>query len=59
MWDETVVARGGCEVASCILKHSDTLDNVGLEIEKLIIWSDNCAGQNRNFIVVSAYVFGA
>lgn len=55
MWDETVGARGGCEIASCILRWAE--ENIGTEVEELIVWSDNCAGQNRNFIIVSAYVW--
>lgn len=54
MWDETVGGRGGCEIASAMYKWA-SIELELTEVEELTIWSDNCAGQNRNFAVVAFY----
>jgi len=46
LWPETVAGRGADEVASCILKYVSVAD---IRAKKLVIYSDNCAGQNKNF----------
>lgn len=54
MWDESVGARGGCEIGSAILKWA--LNELSCStVEELTVWSDNCPGQNRNLLVVGAY----
>lgn len=45
LWHEGISGRGGNEIASCIWKNV-TGGMTGKN--KLIIWSDNCAGQNKN-----------
>ncbi|KAJ8941649.1 hypothetical protein NQ314_010293 [Rhamnusium bicolor] len=54
MWHEGVSGRGGNEIASTILK----VLNSGITEEKhLLVWSDNCAGQNKNRMVIYVLVF--
>lgn len=53
MWDETLGARRGNEVASCILKWG--LRYLNSETKSLTIWSDNCTGQNRNILIALCY----
>lgn len=54
MWHEGVSGRGGNEVASTLLK----LLNSGVTQKKhLLLWSDNCAGQNKNRMVIFVLVF--
>lgn len=54
MWDETVGARGANEVSSCVYKWAMS-EIVGTEIEEITIWTDNCAGQNRNLVLAMCY----
>lgn len=53
MWDETIGARGGNEVASCVLKWC--LKFLNSDTNYLTIWSDNCTGQNRNIMIALCY----
>lgn len=54
LWHEGVSGRGANEVASCLLH----LLNKGLTYKRnLIIWSDNCAGQNKNKIILFTLIF--
>ncbi|CAF4946988.1 unnamed protein product [Pieris macdunnoughi] len=55
MWDETVAGRGGNEMASGLVKFFEQLEDVRLE--EVTIWSDNCAGQNKNISVMMAYLW--
>ncbi|KAJ4430817.1 hypothetical protein ANN_19408 [Periplaneta americana] len=54
MWEEHIGGRGGNEIASCLLK----VLNMGItEKKRLIIWSDKCAGQNKNRVTVFMCLF--
>lgn len=55
MWDETVAKRGANEVASCLFSFINRKAKVGVKDFRL--WSDNCAGQNRNRIVFFMYLY--
>ena len=56
MWDESKGGRGGIEMASGILKWAlNELPNS--DIEELIVWSDNCAAQNRNMAIIACYLW--
>ena len=46
VWNETVAKRGSCEIGSCLKMYIDTY--VPANIKKLVIFSDNCGGQNKN-----------
>ena len=52
LWPETVGGRGASEVGSCLLASTDWSKMIPGE---LIAWSDSCAGQNKNFIVVCVW----
>lgn len=54
MWDESVMKRGGSEIASCVL---NVLNKGILYRNKLVIWSDNCAGQNKNRMMILLMIF--
>lgn len=54
VWHEGVSGRGGNEIASCLLR----VLNIGITNKKnLIIWSDNCAAQNKNRMMIFVYCF--
>ncbi|CAG4955519.1 unnamed protein product [Colias eurytheme] len=44
LWDETIASRGPQEIGSCLLRYIK--ENV--TTKKLILYSDQCGGQNRN-----------
>lgn len=44
VWDETVASRGPQEIGSCLLRYIK--ENV--KTKRLILYSDQCGGQNRN-----------
>ena len=52
-WDESIAGRGADEIASCILKHFELHNISG---SQLIAISDNCGGQNKNWIIVAAWL---
>lgn len=49
LWDETIAARGGQEIASCLFKH--IFEEVKEDIEIINFYSDCCPGQNRNIYI--------
>lgn len=53
-WHEGVSGRGGNEVASTLLK---VLNSGVTEKKHLLLWSDNCTGQNKNRMVIFVLVF--
>ena len=54
LWDEITAKRGACEIASCIYKFITT--QVPPTTKKLYIFSDNCPGQNKNYILILFYL---
>lgn len=54
LWNEGVAGRGGNEVASCILRF---LNSSVVKDKHVIIWTDNCAGQNKNEIMLFLYIY--
>ena len=46
VWPEHRASRGADEIASCLLKALPTLVK---NKRKIIVWSDSCSGQNKNF----------
>lgn len=56
-WTEDIANRGSNEIASCLLRFCKLLKEENAEIEHLIIWSDQCGGQNKNFSVLSLYEY--
>ncbi|XP_026733787.1 uncharacterized protein LOC113498078 [Trichoplusia ni] len=57
MWDETIAKRGANDVSSCLIDFIDC--NVQKGVREFLFWSDNCAGQNRNRIVYSSYIYAS
>ncbi len=55
VWHETVAKRGSSEVASCLKKWLDDEYAKG-DFGRLIVVSDNCAGQNKNINLVLMYL---
>lgn len=53
IWDETEGARGPNEVGSTIIEW--VLNYMPPSTREITIWSDNCAGQNRNIFLVYCY----
>ena len=48
MWDEVTAKRGSNEVASCLVKYIEAYLNEYPDTTELVMFSDNCAGQNKN-----------
>ena len=46
VWNETIAKRGSSEVGSCLIHYIENF--VPSSVNKLIIFSDNCSGQNKN-----------
>nr|CAI5832552.1 unnamed protein product [Callosobruchus analis] len=53
-WTEDVAGRGSAEVVSCLWNFVQTSERVQNK-KKLTVWSDSCAGQNKNFQIVCLY----
>ena len=57
IWTETTVSQGSREIKSCldkflkeqVLKEDEIFDH-------LIVWSESCGGQNRNFITTCFFL---
>lgn len=49
MWPENVAKRGSDEIASILYKHFKENPN---GYRKLVVYSDNCTGQNKNWSIV-------
>ena len=56
MWPETVAGRGSDEVGSCIIKFLN-LHNEEIRPKKLMVYSDNCGGQNKNFSIMCLWQY--
>lgn len=57
VWSENDAKKGSNEVASCLLHYIETKSSLG--ITEFFMWSDNCAGQNRNKNLISMYVYAS
>lgn len=54
LWDEVTAKRGILEICSCIDKFITLF--VPENVDELIVFSDNCAGQNKNWILLLCYL---
>ncbi|KAJ4437340.1 hypothetical protein ANN_17479 [Periplaneta americana] len=52
VWDETVGARESDEIGSCLFKY---ITSRNIHCQKLVVFSDNCGGQNKNYNIVALY----
>lgn len=53
MWHEGMAGRGANQIASCLYKH---LLNITPEIKEVTLYSDTCAGQNKNSFLPAMYM---
>ncbi|KAK3924206.1 Pituitary homeobox 3 [Frankliniella fusca] len=53
MWHEGEGGRGANQVGSALFHYISALPD---QVERLILWSDTCAGQNKNGIINSALI---
>lgn len=54
VWPETIAGRGSNEIASCLLHFFKTNT---IEAKKLVAFSDNCSGQNKNFTILCLWQY--
>lgn len=52
MWDESMAKRGSEEIGSCIVKY---ISVAKVRSKKLIVFTDNCGGQNKNWNIMSLW----
>ncbi|KAJ8940966.1 hypothetical protein NQ318_010367 [Aromia moschata] len=55
MWDESLTGHGGNETASGVLKV--LLQPSLRKRKKLVLWNDNCIGQNKNKIILMLIIY--
>lgn len=53
MWTEEVAKRGSCDIANVMLKH---FTQHPPKSENLVVYSDNCSGQNKNWLFVAFWL---
>ena len=51
VWNEAMASRGACEISSCLLSYLQELSERGKK--KVIMYSDNCTGQNKNRYIIT------
>lgn len=56
MWDESISGRGGNELASGLIKWFEK-NVLYTSTREVTIWSDNCAGQNKNINIIMCYLW--
>ena len=54
-WDEVTAGRGSAEIASCI-RHWIAAEYARHDFDTLIVFSDNCGGQNKNINIILCYL---
>ena len=54
MWHEGIGGRGGNEIASCFFR---VVTSGRITKDRLVIWCDNCASQNKNKILLMAIIY--
>ena len=57
VWDETHGKRGSCEIATCLLKNSQSVCSSGTVDGITAYFSNTCGGQNRNQFVAASYMY--
>nr|CAD7202039.1 unnamed protein product [Timema douglasi] len=55
LWTENFGGRGSLEIDSCLYKYLTTEVRM-CEKKKLILWSDNCGGQNKIRYIIAMYL---
>ena len=54
LWPETIGGRGSNDIGSCILEYFKLVTPVS---KKLVVYSDNCSGQNKNYNIVALWQY--
>lgn len=54
LWHEGLSGRGANEMGSCVFKAVGSMDATK---DGLIVWSDNCCGQNKNKIILFLWIY--
>lgn len=53
LWSENVAGRGADEIISCLMKQVEKIPDT---VKNVIFYSDSCAGQNKNFAMVTFWL---
>ena len=53
IWHKAVAGRSGCEVTAVVLRLLSAPQLPSDEYDHLVIWLDNFAGQNKNYLLFS------
>uniref|UniRef100_A0A6P7GHP5 Uncharacterized protein LOC114338962 n=1 Tax=Diabrotica virgifera virgifera TaxID=50390 RepID=A0A6P7GHP5_DIAVI len=56
-WTECDAKRGAIEIGSCVWKYLINISSDNEEAKKVIFYSDNCCGQNKNKFVSTLYMY--
>lgn len=57
-WTEDLAGKGSNEIASSLFYFVQLSKNTTLQdVDHLVVWSDSCAGQNKNFNMISLYQY--
>lgn len=57
-WTEDLAGKGSNEIASSLWYFVQLSKNTTLQdVDHLVVWSDSCAGQNKNFNIISLYQY--
>lgn len=56
-WTEDIATKGSLEIGSCLHTFIQILNGENKNIQHLIIWSDSCSGQNKNFNIICLYQY--
>jgi hypothetical protein len=57
LWHLQTAKRGAIEISSCVLKFIEKYNGIG--VNDFYFYSDNCAGQNKNRIILAMYLYCA
>lgn len=57
LWEETLTGRGGNEIASALFNFFLSHTEMFVKKQKIIVWSDNCAGQHKNRIFLMLLIY--
>lgn len=52
MWHEAIASRGANQIGSCLYQF---LKNLPPHVEEITLYSDSCAGQNKNSHIIAMY----
>lgn len=52
-WTENVAKRGSNEILSCLFEFVNNIE----PMKHMVVWSDSCAGQNKNFNLIAFYQY--